>query len=208
MIFPSKNSINLKFIHFMKNWQTNILFFILLSGNSFAQVNKKTSVHQTPAVPIVSATSTVHSLPSGSIVISWKTLKQSEAPGIGKHLFLSFNKAGYNLNEHLLPIYSDRVALPFGATSASVELLDEKYIPLTDAEKSAMNTYDTKTKKTVENNIKVEITVAMQKKRPYAYFQFIPIRINKMTGGYEKLVSFSIKASPVIDENKKVSKLT
>ncbi len=208
MSFPSKNSINLKFIHFMKNWQANILFFILLSGNSFAQVNKKTSVHQTPAVPIVPTASTVHSLPPRSIVISWKTLKQSEAPGIGKRLFLSFNKAGYNLSKHLLPIYSDRVALPFGATAANVELLDEKYIPLTDAEKSAMNSYNTKTKKTVENDIKVEITVVMQKKRPYAYFQFIPIRINKMTGGYEKLVSFSIKASPVIDENKKVSKLT
>src|ERR1035437_1779538 len=191
----------------MKNWQANILFFILLSGSSFAQVNKNTSVHQTPVVPIAPSTSTVHTSPfSGSLkVISWGTPKLSEAPGRGKRLFLCFNKADYDLNKHLLPIYADRIALPFGTTSASAQISDEKYVSLSDAEKSAMNSYDAQTKKIVENDIKIEVTVSIQKKRPYAYFQFIPIRKNKLTGGYEKLVAFSIRIIPIMDENKKKS---
>jgi len=175
----------------MKNWKVNILFFLLLSGSSFAQQNRNASIYQAR---------------NGSFKkISWGTPKLYESPSLGNRIFLNFEKAEYDLNKHLLPIYTEHFALPFGASSANVQLFDEKYIPLSDAERSVLNSYDSKTKKIVENDIKLEVKVSFEKKRPYAYVKFIPIRKNKSTGSYEKLISFSLETTPIINENKKNS---
>src|ERR1035437_3124794 len=177
----------------MKNWQVYILLFILLSGSSFAQQNRNSSIYKAPTR-------------TGALkAISWEAPKLHEIPGHGNRLFLCFEKAEYDLSKHFLPFYAERIALPFGASSASAQISDEKYTPLSDAEKSAMNSYDMQTKKFIESDVKIEVTVSIQKKRPYAYVQFIPIRKNKSTGNYEKLVSFSLKATPIMDGNKKNS---
>src|SRR6266576_4969659 len=112
----------------MKNWQVNILFLILLCESSFAQQTRNSR----PNDPSVGQAST-YQAPNGSLkIISWQTPKLQDVLGLGNRLFLCFNKAEYDLNKHFLPIYAERIALPFGASSANVQLFNEKYIPLSD----------------------------------------------------------------------------
>ncbi|MBI4947733.1 MAG: type IX secretion system sortase PorU [Bacteroidetes bacterium] len=173
----------------MKNWPVIVFVFFLFFGSLLAQENRSTY-----RGGIESARS-----------VLWETPQVNEISGLGKHLFIYFDKAEYDLNKHLLPIYTERIALPFGTSSASARVFDEQYTPLSDAEKSAINSYDAQTKTYIKSDIKIEVAVSMQKKRPYAYVQFIPIRKNESTGTYEKLVSFSIEVLPVMAANKRIS---
>jgi Peptidase family C25 len=134
---------------------------------------------------------------SESYKIEWKSTIQQDIPGIGKHSILTFYNAQYEMGKHLFPIYSTRIELPAGAINVDVEIGNESYLPLSDSEVTAMNSYDIQKKNYISTRVTPEALISSHRKTKYAYIQFVPIRKNKQTGKYEKMISFSLKTSPV-----------
>ncbi|MBI4930870.1 MAG: type IX secretion system sortase PorU [Bacteroidetes bacterium] len=164
----------------MKN-RAYLLFFAIFSMIvSFAQSNRIASLNQ----------------PKPEKIISWQKLVTDEVPGLGKQSFLTFQNAQYDLINHFFPIYSERVALPYYTVSADSKIYNEIYQLLSDSEKTVVTSYDSQKKNFISDGINPVVTISLYRKKPYAYIQFIPIRKNKTTGNFEKLVSFSLQVIP------------
>ena len=144
--------------------------------------------------------------PASQKNILWQSISVQDVPGTGKYSFLKFQDAQYDVPNHFFPVYSERIALPANAVSAEVKISNAVYKPVSDSEKTAINSYDFQQRNFVSGTIIPSVTMGMMKKKQYAYVQFIPIRKNA-TGTYEKLVSFSLDVNPVIDRNKSFSKV-
>ena len=134
--------------------------------------------------------------------ISWENVIVEDLPGKGKYSLLTFRKAQYDFENHFFPIYTERYSLPLNSSSAEIKIYDAVFHPLNDVEKFALNSYDARIKNYISDEITAIATISIYKKQPYAYAQFIPIRKNKTTGNYEKLISFSLQVSPVENPNK------
>ncbi|MEK6615433.1 MAG: hypothetical protein AABZ32_04880, partial [Bacteroidota bacterium] len=134
--------------------------------------------------------------------ILWQKVVTQDLLGLGNYSLLNFNHAQFDFSNHFFPIYSERIALPLGTSSAEAKITDALFEPLSDSEKIAINRYDPQKKSFITSEINPIVTVSMYKKMPYAYIQFIPIRKNNATGKYEKLVSFSLQINPVDNPNK------
>src|SRR5688572_14798114 len=137
---------------------------------------------------------------SVSSKIIWQEIVTEDLPGLGKHSMLTFQNSQYNFKNHFFPIYSKQIALPYGASSIETKIIDAQYIPLNENEKSVITSYDSQAKRFMGDDVRPEITISVHKKRPYAYIHFIPIRMNKSTGDYEKLVSFSLTVLPIYNQ--------
>jgi hypothetical protein len=125
--------------------------------------------------------------------ITWGGITEQEMLGNGRQKIFTFNNSIYDLEKHFFPLFLKRLALPTGALNASVEIYNESYIPLSDTELTVISTYDVKKKSFILPEIVPFISISFQKKEPYAFIQFIPIRKNELSGLYEKLISFSLK---------------
>ena len=135
--------------------------------------------------------------------ISWKKIVDQEILGLGKQSLLYFENAQYDLGNHLFPIYVERIKLPSGSTGASTELINAIYQPLNESEKLTIkNNAKAKKGDFTPDQVIPAVTVSYIKKNPYAYVQFVPIRKNKATGEYEKLVSFSLQVKRNDNANK------
>ena len=147
-----------------------ILFQIV---NSFAQQNRIASLYE-----------------KGSQKnILWENVIVEDLPGKGKSSLLTFRKAQYDFDNHFFPIYTERYSLPLNSFAAEIKIYDAVFQPLNDAEKLALNSYDARAKNYISDEITAAAAVSTYKKQPYAYVQFIPVRKNKTTGNYEKLIS-------------------
>lgn len=138
--------------------------------------------------------STLNEGPSAEKKISWQAAIVQDLPGMGKYSLLNFEKAVYDLEKHFFPVFSERYSLPAGSSEVNAKIYNETYAPLTQEEQTAINSYGNK--KVLPEIILPEATVAYYKKKPYAYISFVPLRKNKTTGAYEKLLSFSIEVVP------------
>ena len=171
----------------MKNLLLIIFYLSLTVSLVFAQENKTVSIIK----------------PAYVKKIVWQKPQAEDLPGLGKNILLVFSNAQYDFSKHLFPIYSERTSIPSGTYSADIKIIDAIYEPLNDSEKNALNTYTGQKKSLIKEEINASVTISNFKKKPYAYVQFIPIRKNKATGSYEKLISFSLQINPLIDTDKK-----
>jgi len=137
-------------------------------------------------------------LPKGDKLIFWETPETFDMPGIGSKKFLKFNYAQYDIQNHLLPIYAEKISVPEGIMDAEIKIENVMYEPLSEEEKSAMNSYDQNQKSGIGNDISIKKNIACHKKKTFLQIEFVPIRKNPTSGNFEKLVSFSLSVSPEI----------
>lgn len=135
--------------------------------------------------------------------IRWQNVMVEDLPGLGKYSFLNFQNAHYDISKHFFPIYLEYRLVPSGTFSAEVKISDPVFVPLSDAEKTVVSSYEERKKSFITEEITPVVTISYHKKKPYAYISFIPIRKNKLSGGYEKLVDFSLQIIPVISNESK-----
>ena len=134
--------------------------------------------------------------PPVSSQIIWGKIVEQHIPATGKRSILTFYNSQYDFNKHLFPIYSERIKLPESSSNVDIELYNESYLPLNDSEMTAISSYDIEKRNFITSDIKPFVTISFHKKEPYAFVQFIPIRKNKISGIYEKMISFSLRVNP------------
>ncbi|MBI3501558.1 MAG: type IX secretion system sortase PorU [Bacteroidetes bacterium] len=161
------------------------IFFLVLFQISFSQ-NRNSSLYES----------------EGQKNILWQKISVEEFPGKEKHSLLNFFGAQRDFSNHLFPVYVERYSLPLNSFSADVKIFNAQFQLLNEEEKKAVERYNASIKNIISDEIVPAATFSMIKKKPYAYVQFIPIRKNKTTGNYEKLISFSLQVIPKETPNK------
>ncbi len=99
---------------------------------------------------------------------------------------LYFEGAVYEYSKSYLPLFSK--LLKTNDTQIEVKLLNQKYSGLTKAELSQVKDIDK-----IPGEIKVKSKVQFIRKQTWLALTFIPLRKNKLTGQYEKLISFDVE---------------
>ncbi len=101
---------------------------------------------------------------------------------------LQFDESKIDFDNGYLPVYFERIQLINGNVDLSIAIINEIYEPLPQNEIYAIegNEY-------ISNDIKISSGIAFDRKKPYATASFIPIRINELTGTYERLLFFELE---------------
>ncbi len=98
---------------------------------------------------------------------------------------LYFENAVYETNLHNLPIYSENIDIN-GNYSAIAE--NQVFQSLNDKD-----TKDVVDLTQIKDNIEIETKINFARKKSFLTIKLVPLRKNKITGVYEKLVSFTLK---------------
>lgn len=102
---------------------------------------------------------------------------------------LSFGGANFDLPLHPFPIFSQKTALPSdGQLTAKVRNLEYELLTLPDNMASYADNF-------IKNDIVLQAKITYDRKKPYSFVSFLPIRRNPQTGQYEKLVRFDLEYS-------------
>jgi hypothetical protein len=120
--------------------------------------------------------------------INWQkkqTFFSLEAEQRSKYL-LCFEGAVYEQNKNHLPIFAE--LLKTNGENVKIRILNEKYAVLTAAETADVVDIDK-----IPDKIEVISKVRYSKRLPFIEFSFIPLRKNRLTGQFEKLLSFDIE---------------
>ncbi len=102
--------------------------------------------------------------------------------------FLNLQGALYTRKNYYLPQYFNHFKLNGNSNSATAAIINAKYEPLTEEEVKVLAPNESY----ISTALEPEVKVVTEHREFYANIQFIPIRKNLATGGYEKLVSFSL----------------
>jgi hypothetical protein len=101
--------------------------------------------------------------------------------------FLSFDGAQYNLEDNYLPRYIQQILLTENQQSFKATFINTIFEPLLVEEVQLL-----KKLSKIEGEVELKSSVLTSQKKNYAEISFIPIRKNKNTGKFEKLVSFEL----------------
>ncbi len=125
--------------------------------------------------------------------LHWGNPVTTEFSETEKRTFLWFQEATYDAGRNYLPIYEERKALPAGSRSATVQLLDAVYAPLSFAEAALLGTAAAD----LGTEAQVMVKVNIERRQPFAQISVLPLRRNAATGAADKLISFrlSVQAS-------------
>lgn len=171
-----------------------VVFAVFSLTNSFAQ----------PRVSYFAQNKQYLQTPPEFQKILWQPVAEQELPGIGKRSLMVFENAQYDVRRHLLPIYVERIKLPKGTAKASAQIVQATYAPLNESENLALKSSNADQRQNLlPDDITPSVIVSWFRKEPYAYVQFVPIRKNKATGVFEKLISFSLELAPEESHSKK-----
>jgi hypothetical protein len=119
--------------------------------------------------------------------ISWNGVEQFNVDENESISILRFDGSIYNSGNDFLPVYFERFPIAAPAENLNVILKNKIFEPLTDIESQLVSGNNQ-----ISNEITVTGSFAFDKKQPFATASFIPIRINEITGTYEKLISFQL----------------
>ncbi|MGB0838482.1 MAG: hypothetical protein ACPGXL_00005, partial [Chitinophagales bacterium] len=97
---------------------------------------------------------------------------------------ISFDRASFDLLNHSLPIYANRMALPYDG-DINVRLTRSNFQAIPSEQLPQLN-------EVLGEDIVIDASVTYDRKKPHVAFSFIPIRFNSATNQYEKLISFSL----------------
>lgn len=156
--------------------------------NFFLSVNLCLLLIGLIAAPIVGLKA--QSVITQSVELSW----QPELVNIpinenGNVQVLSFKGASFDLPRHSFPIFTQKVALSTdGQLTAKIRNLQYEVLTLPDIMATQANNF-------IRNTPTVHAKITYNRKKPYAFVEFVPIRRNAQTGQYEKLVRFDMEYS-------------
>lgn len=118
-----------------------------------------------------------------------------------KKIILHFQNASYQDIDKIIPSFFELIRVEENFRSFSIKLDKEIYAEMTSQEISAIKDIFIP-----ENQIIPKARLFYQRKIPFINLSLIPIRINPVTGKYEKLVSFKLEIVP--ESAKIISSLT
>lgn len=102
---------------------------------------------------------------------------------------VNFENAYYSDGTSSIPRYFQKIKLNTSG-AIQVELKNIQYEILGELKVPVGNNFS--------ENVNIEAVIAWEKKQPFAIIDFVPIRINNLTGNYEKVVGFDINI--IVDE--------
>ncbi|MDD3876850.1 MAG: type IX secretion system sortase PorU [Bacteroidales bacterium] len=120
-------------------------------------------------------------------VIQWQGIKSINLSDTEKQTFLSFEGALYDFSTGLLPLYYNRISLPFSDIELKVELQNTVFVPLEADE--AMLVSDNQI---IKEDIQVITKILNEDRNYFATLSFVPLRKNSHTGQIEKLIAFNL----------------
>src|SRR5262249_43672585 len=112
--------------------------------------------------------------PKTFTTVDGKTVKQ-----------LTFKNAFHSESEGLIPVYSERIALPADG-KVTAQIVNPVFSPADNFDRAAANK--------IKESVEVTSEISYYKKRPQAYVEFVPFRKNT-AGQIEKLESFTLRLS-------------
>jgi len=127
---------------------------------------------------------------SGSINLNWHPLAFDQFTEEIRKYFLFFTGCQYGETSSELPVYIKRIKLNTNTTGFKTEIINPVYQQLSNEERNQL-----KDLLNIGTEIEANSIINYHKKIPYGLVSFIPIRKNKLTGAYEKLISFDLKTS-------------
>ncbi len=136
----------------------------------------------------------------GTKAIAWKPIQYNTIGEAKKKAFLYFEGAVFDSRNNYIPSYFERIKLKPGNGSLQPVIGNAVFEPLTDKESQLIAGNSL-----IGPEIKVNTTVAADRKELYGMLSFIPIRKNTSTGKYEKLVSFELTANEIPKASQKNS---
>src|SRR6185312_10553630 len=138
-----------------------------------------------PSSPIVSNNKNK----TGNIALTWGApLSYQPDADAARIEYLNLKGGKYDPKNHYLPEFFDWIELSGGSNKASASVVNPQFEPLTAEETKALGA----NAKWVPQDISPKVRVLNKKSQFYLSVSFIPIRKNRSTGTYEKMVSFSL----------------
>jgi len=132
-----------------------------------------------------------------SYTVKWQSKKAFYTPEIKESAqekyLLHFETAIYDYSKNYLPIFSKLIKV--NNENVKIELMNTQFSPLTKEELNGVIDVNK-----IPENIEIKNTLQYDRKQPFLEFSFIPLRKIRLTGQYEKLISFEVK---LINSNKK-----
>lgn len=122
--------------------------------------------------------------------IDWHNPISSRVSETEEIQLLNFATAHYSLEDGFLPRHYQEVELSGTENDISVTLVNPVYQSLSDTELKFLKSTDR-----IGEEIKLDANIYYQKKRKKGVVSFIPIRKNRITGKYEKLISYDVDVS-------------
>ena len=120
--------------------------------------------------------------------ITWKGVQQINIDENENLSMLRFSGSHNEFTDGFLPSYFERFPLESQAENLGIELRNKIFEVMEIDEMEVVSG-----NQLIQNDLKLNYSIAYDKKKPFATLSFIPIRINEITGMYEKLVSFTVE---------------
>ena len=120
--------------------------------------------------------------------ITWKGVQQINIDENENLSMLRFSGSHNEFADGFLPSYFERFPLESQAENLGIELRNKIFEVMEIDEMEVVSG-----NQLIQNDLKLNYSIAYDKKKPFATLSFIPIRINEITGMYEKLVSFTVE---------------
>ncbi len=104
---------------------------------------------------------------------------------------INFSSAHYSLADGFLPRHYQNVDINGNENAISVTLVNPVYLPLTDAEVALI-----KSPLQIGSEIILDANIYIHRKQKKGVVSFVPIRKNKLSGKFEKLISYDLAVLP------------
>lgn len=121
------------------------------------------------------------------VTLVWQEVTKTSVAGHTHAALLSFKGADYEMADHPYPVYSFQKEVGGRPDRVEVDLINAAYIPLTAAEKNALD------ESQLSGELEIKSFIATSRGKSIAVINFVPIRKNESTGVVEKLESFRLK---------------
>ncbi len=118
--------------------------------------------------------------------IEWKKPQKAQINQTVYKL-LNFKGVEYSSDSLMLPVYAETIPLEIKGTNPKARIIDAAYENIPQDEITDIRLPDN-----LPDEISIEASIQIQKKRHYLNYSLIPIRKNPQTGTIERLVSFTV----------------
>jgi len=135
--------------------------------------------------------------PETNRTITWRGTVPYEISATESVMTPYFEGAGFDpQNFGFLPVYTESIRLDEDYATVQVQLTDIQYEEAGEVVTGVLETLTSMGMASVGDDFHVIANIAHERKQPYLYLTLLPLRMNALTGHYEKLLSFGITIIP------------
>ena len=119
--------------------------------------------------------------------LNWKEISQIFISSTDVINIIEFEGSRNELENEFLPQFNGTFPLKSALSPFDIEILHPIYSPLNNDETKIIENSSL-----IYHELNIYSQLSIDRKKPFAHVSFIPIRINDITGTYEKLIQFSV----------------